>query len=144
MLRYGRKSVDQGAAFYETQYRIQQLIHLKRATQLGLQDHRSCPFQLSYDDRLSAGVESGFFQSQLATKQWTATTEVRLGYGHQGTKQIRTIAVELGRRDSAEGLASTKHVSATMDPQGRPRTQVIVHTYKSTYRLLPPEPRVVD
>ena len=48
------------------------------------------------------GVESGFFQSQLATKQFTATTEVRLGYGHQGTNQIRTIAVELGHRDSAE------------------------------------------
>jgi len=50
------------------------------------------------------------------------------GYGHQGTKQIRTIAVELGHRDSAEDLAQTKQVSATMGLQGRPRTRVIVHT----------------
>jgi hypothetical protein len=63
-----------------------------------------------------AGFESGFFQSQLATKQWTATTEVRLNDGTKGTKQVGTIAVELGYRDSAEDLASTKQVSGTMDP----------------------------
>lgn len=38
MLRYGMKFVDQGAEFYETQHRKQQVIHLKRkAAQLGLQ-----------------------------------------------------------------------------------------------------------
>ena len=38
MLRYGMKYVNQGAEFYETQHRKQQLIHLKRkAAQLGLQ-----------------------------------------------------------------------------------------------------------
>src|SRR5499427_293167 len=38
MLRYGMKYVDQGVAFYEAQYRKQQVIHLKRkAAQLGLQ-----------------------------------------------------------------------------------------------------------
>jgi transposase len=38
MLRYGMKYVDQGAEFYETQHRKQQVIHLKRkAAQLGLQ-----------------------------------------------------------------------------------------------------------
>jgi hypothetical protein len=73
-----------------------------------------------HDNRLSGGVESGFFQSQFATKQWTATTEVRLGYGHKGTKQIGTIAVELGYRDSAADLATTKQVSGTMDPQPGP------------------------
>jgi hypothetical protein len=75
-----------------------------------------------HDNRLSGGVESGFFQSQLATKQWTATTEVRLLDGHKGTKRIGTIAVELGYRDSAEDLAATKQVSGIMDPQGGRRT----------------------
>jgi len=38
MLRYGMKYVDQGAEFYEAQYRKQQVSYLKRrATQLGLQ-----------------------------------------------------------------------------------------------------------
>jgi hypothetical protein len=38
MLRYGMKYVNQGAEFYETQHRKQQVIHLKRkAAQLGLQ-----------------------------------------------------------------------------------------------------------
>ena len=38
MLRYGMKFVDQGAEFYETQHRKQQVIHLKRkAAQLGLE-----------------------------------------------------------------------------------------------------------
>jgi hypothetical protein len=38
MLRYGMKYVDQGAEFYETQHRKQQVIHLKRkGAQLGLQ-----------------------------------------------------------------------------------------------------------
>jgi transposase len=38
MLRYGMKYVNQGANFYEAQYRKQQLVHLKRkAAQLGLQ-----------------------------------------------------------------------------------------------------------
>jgi TatD DNase family protein len=38
-------------------------------------------------------------QGQLATKQWTAATEVRLVDGHEGTKTIATIAVELGFSD---------------------------------------------
>jgi hypothetical protein len=75
-----------------------------------------------HDNRLSGGVECGFFQSQFATKQRTATTEVRLIDGHKGTKQIGTIAVELGYRDSAEDLAITKQVSGTMDPQPGPAT----------------------
>jgi hypothetical protein len=38
MLRYGMKCADQGAEFYEAQYRKRQVIHLKRkAAQLGLQ-----------------------------------------------------------------------------------------------------------
>jgi transposase len=38
MLRYGMKYVDQGVTFYDTQYRKQQVVHLKRkAAQLGLQ-----------------------------------------------------------------------------------------------------------
>jgi hypothetical protein len=38
MLRFGMKYVDQGAQFYETQHRKQQVIHLKRkAAQLGFQ-----------------------------------------------------------------------------------------------------------
>jgi len=38
MLRYGMKYVNQGAEFYETQHRKQQLIHHKRkAAHLGLQ-----------------------------------------------------------------------------------------------------------
>jgi hypothetical protein len=75
-----------------------------------------------HDNRLSGGVESGFLQSQLATKQSTATTEVRLLDGHKGTKQIGTIAVELGSRDSAEDFAATKQVSGAMDPRGGPLT----------------------
>jgi hypothetical protein len=35
---------------------------------------------------LSGGVEHGFFQSQVATKLSTVTTEVRLLNGHKGTK----------------------------------------------------------
>jgi len=46
-------------------------------------------------NRLSGGVERGLLQGQLATKQWTAATEVRLVDGHEGTKTIATIAVEL-------------------------------------------------
>src|SRR5208283_4368061 len=38
-------------------------------------------------------------QGQLATKQWTATTEVRLSDGHKGTKTVTTIAVEFGFPD---------------------------------------------
>ena len=38
MLRYGMKYLDQGAEFYEAQYRKQQVSYLKRrAAQLGLQ-----------------------------------------------------------------------------------------------------------
>jgi hypothetical protein len=49
--------------------------------------------------RLSAGVELGLFQDQLATKQWTAATEVTLVDGHEGTTTFTTIAVELGFAD---------------------------------------------
>ena len=52
-------------------------------------------------NRLSGGVELGLLQGQLATKQWTATTEVRLSDGHKGTNEIATIAVELGSAKSA-------------------------------------------
>ncbi len=48
---------------------------------------------------LSSGVERGLFQVPLATKQGTATTEVRLCDGHQGTKLTTTIAVESGLRE---------------------------------------------
>src|SRR5208337_239814 len=51
--------------------------------------------------RLSSGVELGLLQDPLATKQWTAATEVRLCDGHQGTKQTTTIAVEHGLREHA-------------------------------------------
>jgi hypothetical protein len=51
--------------------------------------------------RLSGGVELGLLQDQLATKQSTATTEVRLRDGHEGTKTIATIAVELGSAEFA-------------------------------------------
>jgi hypothetical protein len=38
MLGYGMKYVNQGAEFYEAQYRKQQVVHLKRkAAQLGFQ-----------------------------------------------------------------------------------------------------------
>ena len=40
-------------------------------------------------------------QGQLATKQSTAATEVRLLDGHKGTKMTATIAVELGSAESA-------------------------------------------
>src|SRR6516165_5846721 len=46
--------------------------------------------------RLSSGVELGLFQDPLATKQSTATTEVKLRGGHQGTKLSTTIAAETG------------------------------------------------
>jgi hypothetical protein len=39
-------------------------------------------------------------QGQLATKQSTAATEVRLRDGHEGTKTIATIAVELGSAEA--------------------------------------------
>ena len=52
-------------------------------------------------NRLSGRVELGLLQGQLATKQWTAATEVRLRDGHIGTKTVTTIAVELGCPDCA-------------------------------------------
>src|ERR1700723_702660 len=51
--------------------------------------------------RLSGGVELGLLQAQLATKPSTAATQVRLRDGHQGTKTIATIAVELGSSEFA-------------------------------------------
>ena len=50
-------------------------------------------------NRLCGGLELGLLQGQLATKQWTAATEVRLRDGHVGTKTVTTIAVELGFPD---------------------------------------------
>lgn len=38
-----------------------------------------------------------FIHDLLATKQWTATTEVRLRDGHEGTKQSTTKAAKSGR-----------------------------------------------
>jgi len=43
-----------------------------------------------------AGSSVAFFKVPLATKQSTATTEVRLRDGHKGTKYLTTIAAEHG------------------------------------------------
>jgi len=69
-------------------------------------------------NRLSDGVELDLLQGQLATKQWTATTEVRLSDGHKGTKTIATIAVEFGSAESAmvcAASASFRHYGPAAD-----------------------------
>jgi hypothetical protein len=72
-------------------------------------------------NRLSGGVELGLLQGELATKQWTAATEVRLVDEHEGTNTIATIAVELGFPDGVTGLPARAKFPA-MDPQeARPK-----------------------
>ena len=64
----------------------------------------------------SSGVEIGLFSERnLATKQWTAATEIRLLNGHNGTKQTAIIAVEPAFL-SLQRPSGTAQVSGTMDP----------------------------
>src|SRR5271170_6363992 len=69
-----------------------------------------------HDTGFPAGSRSASFQSaNLATKQWTAATEIRLLDGHNGTRRTAIMAVEPAFL-SLQRPSGTAQVSGTMDP----------------------------
>jgi|SRR5271155_1187318 len=69
-----------------------------------------------HDTGFPAGSRSASFQSaNLATKQWTAATEIRLFDGHNGTRRTAIMAVEPAFL-SLKRPSGTAQVSGTMDP----------------------------
>jgi hypothetical protein len=69
-----------------------------------------------HDTGFPAGFEIGLFSERnLATKQWTAATEIRLLNGHNGTRRTAIMAVEPAFL-SLQRPSGTAQVSGTMDP----------------------------